>query len=274
MFSVIKFEWRRMLHSRSFLLAILISCGMAGIAAKEQFNIYCDGIDHISLFYRWLPSGALSFGANYFYIIIPAVCALGFSHSLCTDCKSGYWYQICTRVAKKHYFAAKYLVSFFCGGILFSAALIFHFLLLSCFMKVTLPDPASLSTMMNPFRFASKLFFTSPILWSVLWCTVTFIWGGIMSCMGTVIGMFTEKASVSVILPFLFFVCQSIAATYLQYRTGITINSHPLALGWTELIRAESASVAPTDYLLLTQLVVFLIVTLVYGWRAWRYEGL
>ena len=66
----------------------------------------------------------------------------------------------------------------------------------------------------------------------------------------------------------------SIAATYLQYRTGIAINSHPLALGWTELIRAESASVAPTDYLLLTQLVVFLIVTLVYGWRAWRYEGL
>lgn len=274
MFSIIKFEWRRMIGSRSFWIAILISCSMASIAAKEQYSYYCDGYDHISLFYRWFPSSGLSFGANYFYIIIPAICSLGFSHSICTDRKLGYWCQICTRTAKKHYFAAKYITTFVSGGIIFVAALIFHFILLSCFMKVTLPDPASLSTMMNPFSFAPKLFFTHSILWAVLWCIVAFVWGGIMSCMGSVIGMFTEKASVAVIMPFLLFVCQSITASYLQYKTLISINSHPLALGWSDMIRAENGAAAPTDYLLLTQFVLFLIITFVYLWRAWRYEGL
>lgn len=274
MFSIIKFEWRRMISSRSFWIALLISCGMAAIASIEQYNIYCDGMDHISLFYRWLPSGALSFGANYFYIIIPAICSLGFSHSICNDRKTGYWCQICSRTSKKQYFAAKYIVTFVSGGIIFATTLIFHFMLLSCFMKVCLPDPASLSTMMSPFHFAPKLFFTHSILWALLWCCVAFIWGGIMSCMGSAIGMFTEKGAVAVIMPFLIFICQSIAAAYLKYKTMLSVNSHPIALGWSDLIKAESGNVAPTDYLLLTQLILFIIITLVYCWRTWRYEGL
>ena len=274
MYSIIKFEWRRMLTSRIFWLAIFLSCGMAVLAAKEQYSVYCEGYDHISLFYRWLPSNALSFGANYFYIVIPAICSLGFSYSICTDRKSGYWCQICTRTSKRYYFTAKYIIIFISGGMIFAAALIFHFMLLSSFMKVCLPDPASLSTLMNPFRFAPKMFFTNSTLWAFLWCIVAFTWGGIMSCIGAVIGMFTEKATIAVIMPFLLIVCQSIAASYVQYRTMITINSHPLALGWTDMFRAESGSVAPTDYLLLTQIILFFIVTFLYIWRVRRYEGL
>lgn len=272
--AMIKFEWHRMCHSLSFWIGLLCSCALASAAAAEQFAIYLEGVDHISIFYRWIGEYKMTFSAVYFYIIIPLFTAMGYSHSGCTDRNSGYLQQLFTRCKKVHYYCAKYAVTFVGGGLIFITGVILNYLWLSLFLEAEIPDPVNLTSLINPFRFGSKLYFSNPALFAALWIGVGFLWGGLMASIGLVIGLFSDHVAVSVIGPFLLFLSQGIVAAFWMQKGVFQLRGQILELTWTEMLCAGTSCAAPTDYILSTLGALIGITALIYAIRVKRYECL
>ena len=107
MIGILKFEWTRAHKSKLFWVSIFLGCILSAIAAAQQFCYYYQGIDQISVFYRWIGQANITFGSYYLFELVPLLAALGYSHTVCTDRTHGYANQIVSRVSKKQYFFAK-----------------------------------------------------------------------------------------------------------------------------------------------------------------------
>lgn len=272
MIAILKFEWNRMIHSASFRLSMLIACMLSLISSVQQFSYYCQGIDHISVFYRWIGQSNYTFGSYYLYQLMPLLAAFAYSHTLCSDRTRGYVYQAMTRSNRKAYFLAKYLISFAGGGLVFSCSVLFNFLVLSCFMPAIIPDPADMSSLINPFQFASTLFYTKPYFFMVLWLLVTFLWGGTAAVIGLTAGTFTNNVGLTIVFPILLFISESVIGTYIMYKNIFFMGYYSLQLIWTALLCSATGGAAPTSYILITIAVLLGITSFIYWFRVRKYE--
>lgn len=271
---LLKFEWKRMIHSLSFRFSMLFSLLLSGIASLQQFWHYLDGIDHISVFYRWIGQSSFTFGSYYLYQLLPLLASFGYSYTASSDRTSGYIYQTVTRVSRKKLFIAKYLISAVSGGLVFICPLLLNFILLSCFMPATIPDPVEMSSQINPFQFAPQLFYTKPFLFMFSWFGVSFLWGCAMALIGLVTGMFTRRTSISVITPFMIFISESVIGIYIMQKNIFHMGFYPLQLVWNALLCSCSGGAASTLYIMGTILVIILASSFIYYIKVRKYEFL
>jgi len=274
MLSMLRFELRRMWESVTFRLAVFCSCLLAGISAAQQFGYYLQGMDHISVFYRWIGEYNLTFGSNYMFLIIPLLSALGYSHSGCTDRTRGYLQHILTRTSRRNYFLAKFLITVFSGGSIFASGVLFNYLLLTMFMPIEIPDPANLTSFTDPFRFCSIWYYSKPHLFLAAWIGVVFLWGSAMALIGLVCGMFTHHAALTAVVPFLLFISEGVVAAYVMQKAILFLGNALLELTWTDMLYAGTPGSAPTEYILITIGSIMGVAAVIYTIRVNRYECL
>lgn len=273
--NIFKFEFNRMIHSKTLFISGAVAALMIIADVVSWFQLYRQGIDaDTSVFYKWLGvNRGMSMG-NYFFIALPLITAFAYSWSVSYDRSTGYISQIITRIGRGKYFTAKYLVSFISGGMIFAGALILDYLLLATFSPAYQPNPADLASSMNPFRFCSEIFYQHPYLFLLIWCGVAFLWGGAMTCISMAIGMFIKKYIITNIVTFLIFTAQSIFAGYIMQKYMILFKGVSVTLGWNDMLYAAPMSTSLAEHVLLNIAIIITVSTFIYFFRGRKYECL
>lgn len=263
-----------MIHSKSIILSWIFSTVFVLIDFEYQLNLYLSGVNHISVFYKWMGVSVCNFGSMYFITTIPLLAALGYSWTVSSDRNSGYIMQILTRTSRFKYFSAKFIVVFISGGMIFASALILDFMLLSIFSPVYIPYPELLATAIDQFRFCSELFYTSPYLFMILWILTGFLWGGAMASIASAFGMFIKKRIITMIMPFVIFTAQAIIAEYIMQKQIFYIKWLLLELSWKGMLFTSTSTATPIEWILTNIFGIIGITLIIYGLRGRKYECL
>ena len=110
--NIFKFEWNRMIHSKTFLISAIAASLMIIADVVAWFLLYLQGIDvDTSIFYKWLGVNRGMNAGVYFFIALPLLTAFAYSWSVSYDRNSGYISQIITRTSRKKYFTAKLCIA-------------------------------------------------------------------------------------------------------------------------------------------------------------------
>lgn len=275
MIKILKFEFKRMIRSRSLYVSLLIALIIVIVDAYSKYKKFKQGIDvNTSVFIQWLGTFRGFEEGTYLFSIIPLLTSFVYSWTVGYDRSSGYIAQIITRTSRRKYFLTKYIVSFISGGIVFAVAILAHFFIISTFYPAYYPIAASAISPVFSFSFCSKMFYTNPYLFILAWTGVTFLWGGAMVCIALGVGMLTRKYSIAVIAPFLVFTVQQIIGTYIYVRYDVLINKHTMGLIWTEMLYAAPGTTNYVSQILLNIAVVAIIPTIIYAVRGRKYECL
>lgn len=273
--NIFKFEWKRMLHSKTFILSLLISYMIIIADVLAWYKLYKEGIDvYTSIFYKWLGVNRGMNAGIYFFLALPLLTAFAYSWSISYDRSSGYIIQIMTRCSRVKYFTAKGLVSFISGGIVFSSSLILDYVLLSLFSPAYRPIPGDLASSMDPFRFCSDIFYQSTYLFMFIWLCVAFLWGGAMSSIGLAAGMFIRKYIITSMFPFIVFISELITSVYISKKYMITLKGYAVNLGWSDMLYAAPSSTSLPEHILGSIFLIIILSIIIYVLRGKKYECL
>ena len=78
---MIKFEWDRMIHSKTLLISLIISYAIIVADVFAWYKLYRDGIDvYTSIFYKWLGVNRGMNAGIYFFMALPLLTALQALH--------------------------------------------------------------------------------------------------------------------------------------------------------------------------------------------------
>jgi len=269
------FEWKRMIRSKTLLFSAVAAALIVIADVFAWFRLYQQEVDvYTSVFHKWLGTQPAFGAGSYLHIVLPLLTAFAYSWSVSYDRSTGYIAQTVTRIGRRRYFTAKYLVSFISGGMIFVGALVLDFMLLSTFSPAFWPIPDDQASFVGPFTFGSVAFYQSPYLFVLMWCGMAFLWGGAMASMGTAAGMLIKNHIVSSVVPFLVFTAQQLLAVFAMQKYRIAINGKAIALVWTEQLCAapQAANLPVTVFSSIGFIVV--VSTLIYVLRGRKYECL
>lgn len=275
MIKILKFEFHRMVRSKSLYASLLFALIIVIVDAHSKYKLTTQGYDvNTSVFIKWLGTFRGFEEGIYLFTVLPLLTSFVYSWTVGYDRTSGYIIQIVTRIGRKKYFLAKYIVSFISGGVVFAFSVLAHFFIISTFYPAYYPLVASRISSVAPFSFCSELFYSNPYLFVLTWTGVTFLWGGSMVCIAIGVGMLTRKYSISVIVPFLAFTVQPIIATYINLRYEILINKHSMGIIWLDMLYAAPLTTNYVSQVLLNIAAVAIIPSIIYAIRGHKYECL
>lgn len=271
MWTMFKFEWNRLWHSRSMWIACIIT---AAIIVSDFIECLQLGNMERSIYYSWLGVNNENYTGRYFFLSLPILTSLGYSWSACSDRMSGYINQIVTRTSRFKYFTAKFMASFTSGGMIFAGALLLHLMLLATMYPNLNPVPEDLNSFMDPFRFCSDLFYTNTYLFVLVWLITAFAWGGAMAGISLAAGMIMKKSAVTPLVSFIIFTCQEIVATFVQVRYNVLLKETYLCMSWNEMLYADPGTRNPEDFVWGNIAVIIAVVAIIYFMRGKKYECL
>lgn len=243
--------------------AELKQLNLEAVELGMEINPSCTGF---SLFTSWIALHPTGSGSMLFYLILPILSAIPYGWSYCWDRKTGYYHQVITRMGRKSYFAAKNLAVFISGGL--AAGLPVLMDLLACAMF--LPDRAvrvsdNLLPILN-YALGARLLYTNRWWYAVLWCGLTFLWGGAFSCLCILPGTRFRLGTLTVLTPF----AVVLAADALIRSVGEVLERKTFSI--LELPRPGSTSFSP-GWAVILILILLMIQTLAVGyWRMVKHE--
>lgn len=228
-----------------------------------EINLDCSGF---SVFISWITLHPTGLGSNLFYFLLPVLAALPFGWSYSQDRKTGYFAQAITRMGKRNYFVAKYLAIFTSGGLAVTVPIIVDLLVCAMF----LPDRViRVNDMFLPilnYSFAGTLFYANRWCYALLWCVLTFLWGGAFSCMCFLPGTRLRLSVLIILTPFAI----TLALDTLLSAVGEFLESKLLSIHY--LMRPGATAYNP-QWAVLTVLTFFIILPAIVGfWRVTQHE--
>ena len=213
MLAFLKIELRRVLRSKLLWLTLLIGCA---ITVSQYFMNVLSNVQYLDIFQsqpfgticphtwyeKWI-GGELSTSQSYIYfMLIPILCVLPHSTSLAYDRSSGYTYNLFTRGKKVHFYFAKYITTFFSGGVVVILPLIINLLLSICTLPTITPDPATGTSMITGTMFWAGLYFDYPIAYIALYLGIIFVFSGVIATFGLILGTAVYNSFLITIMPF------------------------------------------------------------------------
>ena len=219
--NAIRSELRKALTNRMLYIALaigLVFCTwdvLENMGNMEEFNkriaeskdwpgINRDTRGHIgySLFYLWLGLGTR--GGSIFYTIWPMLAAMAYGWSYLEDRRGGVYNQIAARTNTKIYYISKYIAVFVSGGLAVSVPLLLD--LLANALVGPYEHIPQIFDMVNNSGFASELFYTSHWAYGLVWCGMTFLFGGVAACLCFVVGTKLRYGVMTVLVPYAVYV--------------------------------------------------------------------
>lgn len=221
MLKILKCEIKRSFCNRMFLVSLLISglivlwYSVERIPFAVQWNlslfdeIIFDNFPETS-YTNWIGSHNIFIQQNILYLIIPILAVLPFGNSFYMDIKQGYIKNICIRTSKSNYLISKYIAVFLSGGCAVLIPMVVSFMLTSAFLPSMLPEPSYLFTnIFSTYKWADLLF-VHPLLYTLLYMGITFLFSGLIACMSLFITYFSSKSFLVLVFPFFIYIISSL----------------------------------------------------------------
>ena len=216
--NLFKIEIKRAIFNKNMLIALLIGIVIVlphtiqNLLNEIEIKNYIaeaglsSGADLTSLYGRWFGMST-DFLAIMFYYILPLLAVYPGAMIYYKDRKSGYVKNL-------------YITTFISGGVAVVIPLLTAFLLTSLYALARIPD----SLVMNPvvdINMWSELFFTHPLLYTLGYMLIDFIFGGLFACLAMSVSEFVKhKFSVFIssflVVAALSFVCVQLNLDYLN----------------------------------------------------------
>lgn len=127
------------------------------------------------------------------YLIMPLFAAIPFAISQFEEWRSGYAAQVITRCGRRKYMNAKYAAVFISGGITIAVPLIISMIVSMCYMPVIKMDPIALQSRISTVYMFGYTYIYHPVLYTVIYIFVDFLYGGIFACMAMVASSFVRN---------------------------------------------------------------------------------
>lgn len=229
--NLFKIEIKRAIFNKNMMIALLIGIVIVlphtiqnllnEIEIKNYIAVagVSSGADLTSLYGRWFGMST-DFFAIMFYYILPLLAVYPGAMIYYNDRKTGYIKNLYTKFSKNKCLIIKYITTFFSGGVAVVIPLMTAFLLTSLYAPARIPD----SLVMNPvvdINMWSELFFTHPLLYTLGYMLIDFIFGGLFACLAMSVSEFVKhKFSVFIssflVVAALSFVCVQLNLDYLN----------------------------------------------------------
>ena len=156
------------------------------------------------LYNNWMGVTLYPVQSYIFYMIIPLLAVLPFGGSFYDDRKSGYIKNVCIRTKREVYYKAKYIAVFLSGGIAIAIPLMLNLMLSALLLPALKPDNACNTTITGT-TMAYELFYTHPLLYSLLFILIDFIFGGVIATIALSYTYYTEYKFGAMIAPFVLY---------------------------------------------------------------------
>lgn len=187
-----------------------------------------------------------------YLLLMPVIASLPFSTSYNSDKSDGFKPFVSKEISLFSYSVTKYIVTFFCGGLLYT----FPFILSLLFCKLTIPDgvPTAGSGIINDNGMFANLYETSPITYIAVYIGINFLFAGLMALLGLAASAWSQKDYMALLFPFV-----TTSIPYVLLNTVLpTIGGAPI-----HLYDPRQPLHGMSPYILTIQCAFFLLVSLI-----------
>ena len=187
-----------------------------------------------------------------YLLLMPVIASFPFSTSYNSDKSDGFKPFVSKEISLFSYSVTKYIVTFFCGGLLYT----FPFILSLLFCKLTIPDgvPTAGSGIINDNGMFANLYETSPITYIAVYIGINFLFAGLMALLGLAASAWSQKDYMALLFPF-----ATTSIPYVLLNTVLpTIGGAPI-----HLYDPRQPLHGMSPYILTIQCAFFLLVSLI-----------
>ena len=212
-----KFLWVGMMITFIIMMGELFFSYSQFCNMSKAAEVYQNGMHYPYVLSRfWIGGDLASVYNKIYYLLLPIFAVLPFSVTYYIEMCTGYIKNICTRIKKKHYIFAKYIVAFIGGGLGVSIPLLFN-LWTSALYSVNYPQAVALmiTPIGNKSLFAD-IFLKKPLLYIFIYIGIAFVYGGIFSVMSMAVVYLCKNIFVYVTFPFI----MNMSAYYILLNTS------------------------------------------------------
>lgn len=219
--NTIRLELRKALTNKMLYIAIAIGlsfCVLDIMENIEKIRVFDETLERLSgrdmrlstghegysLFYLWMGLMPQTRGASLFYTVWPVLAAMAYGWSYIGERRSGVYGQIASRTSAKDYYIAKYIAVFISGGLAVGVPVLLGLLGNAMFCPYAV-IPASMGVVENR-HFLSELFCTNTWAYGLIWCFMTFLWGGAAACLCFVVGTKLRYGVMVMLTPYVIYV--------------------------------------------------------------------
>lgn len=214
---MISLEIKRALFNKKMLISLIVGMLISGhqiwlylhtndVGNMKQMVGYfeeqaMDAPDY--LWSAWIGESGMLFNGFLFFLILPLLAAFPHSNSYMLDEKNGYLKSVFTRTKKKNYYFAKWIATFFSGGLAVIIPLILNFLFFMTLFQIIGPYPETAHAGITDISTLSHLFYSTPFLYVGLFFIIIFIFAGIYATLSLIVTFFTDYSFIIFSFPFL-----------------------------------------------------------------------
>lgn len=214
MVKFLRLEAKRISHSKRFWGVLLIGCALAlfqyffvalkhGAPSIDWTDI---GVQYPHPWFEfWIGGEWYSLFSYTFFMIFPILAVITQGDSLVTDKLTGYSKQMFMRGKKSDYYRARFISSFFSGGIVIIIPLILNILLCAATAPSVLSQAATGTASIFPTSMWSYLYYTHPLVYTFFYLIIDFIYGGLFAVFATSLGVVTRNRFLPLIFPFIMY---------------------------------------------------------------------
>ena len=206
--SVIKMEWYRFIHSKWLMLGMLIEGVVAGLQVVTECLPWIEVNEQYPFLYpltsyeKWIGNDWSSIYSLLYFMLAPILMSLPYGGTLQSDIRTGYIKSIVTRVKKRDYYLAKYLISF-CAGLFIMIPFMLNFCIVSLLFPSVKPQPGvGYFAVLEGYLWAD-LFYSHPLVYISLWMIMDVIVLGLFASLSIGVTWLTRDYFVSVMMPFI-----------------------------------------------------------------------
>lgn len=202
-------------NNKYFWWTIIVGSALAFVEAIQTLfevspivkNLLClpeiyHSFNGISLFYLWNGVVTLHGASAVENAIWPLLCGAAFGWSYWQEGKNGVMNQVLIRGGRWEYYIAKYAVTFLIGGFVTVVPFIGNLVIEATFLPAIVPAAGDGISPINNSNVFSYLYYSYPWLFCLLWSTIVFFWGGVVSCTCLLVGDRPKHKVWVIFLPF------------------------------------------------------------------------
>lgn len=277
MWRSVKIELYKVFHNRWLWAAIIIGVAITSVNLIEniqRMEAYGYKVGDIggnyrglSLFVHWIAIAGTSMGFRIFYFVWPILAAMPFGWSYRQERRNGVYDQMVFRNGRRNYYIAKFFTVFVSGGLAVALPVLFNLLANAMICPALLPHVNDSISMVFDGNFLSNVYYTSPWLYSLVWCCVEFFWGGSVACLCFLVGAKPHLQVIVVLLPFVSLVALDVLCAFMLNYRQCNLTLSPL-----NLAAASSANQNP-EWLIIAEICMMTMISFVGGyWQVVKHE--
>ena len=219
----IRVEVIRAIKSKGFFVSMCIG---TLVAILHFFNVVFPYRDFIylpkisypaSVFSRWLGGEMSSVYPTLYYFLLPVLVVLPHAGSYKEDMKSGYIKQILIRTTRSKYMRAKYIVTFFIGGVVAIFPLMCNFVLTAMVFPALIPQAGTGLFPLRSFHMLGDLFYSHPYVYLLIYMIINFVFWGFFATIALAAANVCRQVITTKLFPFILYVMLYAAAEFTGY---------------------------------------------------------